>query len=127
MSRRGPIPDPLRVDWRAACRALFDASYHVPIKQHDRTPEQQAAVEQWTTRLVQVSELFAGPELGMMGWPLDDACSYMEFYMPAAASMWQTSLPQEALDRVRGIGLRRVWRHPREVVIAWAVLGKHWW
>ena len=35
------------------------------------TPQaEQAAVEEWTTRLVQVSELLHGPELGLIGGPL---------------------------------------------------------
>jgi hypothetical protein len=76
---RGPVPDPCTVDWCAACRALLDACEHVPIKQHDRTPEQQTAVEEFTRRCVQVGELFAGPELGLMGLPLDDGCSGREF------------------------------------------------
>lgn len=78
---RGPLPDPATVDWEKAYRALVEACTTVPIKRHDRTPEQQAAVERFTTRLVQAGELLAGPELGMMNLPLEDGCSAREFLL----------------------------------------------
>lgn len=76
---RGTAPDPATVDWEKACRALYYACYRVPVKQHDRTPEQQANVKRFSTRMVQMSEILHGPELGMMDAPLDDACSGSEF------------------------------------------------
>lgn len=80
MSVRGTPPDPAAVDWQKALTALYDAASKAPVKQHDRTPEQQAAVEQFTRRMVQVSELLHGAELGLMDLPLEDECSAREFY-----------------------------------------------
>lgn len=70
-SRRGPVPDPAWVDWEALARRLYEAGYRVPIKQHDRTPEQQAAVENFTQASVEASDVLHGPELGMIGDPVE--------------------------------------------------------
>jgi hypothetical protein len=37
----------------AQSRVLLDAAYRVPVKQHDRTPEEQDAVEEFTTAVVE--------------------------------------------------------------------------
>lgn len=71
LSKRGPVPDPAWVDWEALARRLYEAGYRVPIKQHDRTPEQQAAVENFTQASVEASDVLHGPELGMMGVPVE--------------------------------------------------------
>lgn len=130
-TRRGPVPDRRTVDWEAACRALHHAACRVPVEQHDRSPEQQASVERFTTRMVQISELLTGPELGMMGLPVIDECSGREFFVPDRKQAgWPVSLSQEKLNEGRERGLWWALRHPRHVALAWAVFegaGRWWW
>ena len=98
MTVRGPVPDPATVDWEALARRLYAAGHRVPIKQHDRTPEQQAAVENFTQAMVEASDVLHGPETGLMGAPHEPSPS-------VARENWRPTVAErkrlvDALDRL---------------------------
>lgn len=124
---RGVRPGPDRVDWQAALKALFAAAYRVPVKQHRRSDSEQSAVEEFSRRMVQVSELFNGPELGLMGVALADDCSGSEFIQPEGNVGWPTSPAQELLNEARESGYWWAFTHPRHLAQTIATFGGQFW